>query len=74
MIAMPPGDMSSDLTGEFAAVGQHVAAKQVDPHALEAALLFAERKNFEETFCSRRHARTPFSLPLLAAREIDSVA
>ena len=28
------------LTGKFAPVGQHVAAKQIDAHALKAALFF----------------------------------
>ena len=31
-----------DLAGEFAAVGQHIAAKEVDAHALEAAALLAQ--------------------------------
>ncbi len=44
------------LAGEFAAVGQHVAAKQVDFHPLEAPTFLGGRKKF---FVRQRHFHYP---------------
>ena len=43
------------LTGEFAPVGQHVAAEQIHAHALEAALFLVQRENVEY-FLQHGHA------------------
>jgi hypothetical protein len=47
-----------DLARKFAPVGQHVAAKQIDPHALEPTSLVAQRPHTRNSF-SQRHAELP---------------
>ena len=47
----------NDLARKLAPVGQHVAAKQVHLHALEAAALLGGRKR--RLFMHERHLRHP---------------
>jgi hypothetical protein len=58
--AIPPGDMLETWQGNSRAVGQHVAAEQVDAHALEtpASSLSGKITNFfaEATCCLRSAA------------------
>ena len=53
------------LAGEFAPVGQHVAAEQIHAHALEAALLLVRGKNVEY-FLQHGHAARSSRSPLAA--------
>ena len=49
------GGHVNNLTGKFAAIGQHVAAEQIDAHTLEAALLLVQRKHVKY-FLQHGHA------------------
>src|SRR4029077_7136381 len=56
------------LTGKLTPVGQHVAAKQVHAHALEAALFLVQGKNVEY-FLQHGHAASSPPHSTLAAQE-----
>ena len=49
-----------NLAGILAAIGQHVAAEQIDPHALEAAALVRLRQHVEDLL-QHRHDAAAFS-------------
>ena len=51
-----------DLAGKLAAVGQHIAAEQVDAHALKAAALLAQRSS-DSVSLRQRHADSTSRLP-----------
>src|SRR5450755_4708927 len=53
----PPRRHIDDLAWKFAAVRQHIAAEQMNPHPLETAALFGGRKY--RSFVRQRHLRHP---------------
>ena len=56
----------NDLSGEFPAVGQHIASEQIDPHPLKT-VFFAVERHIRDGLLKHGHRMTGLGAPMTVA-------